>query len=275
MDGRVAVVTGANKGIGFEIVRSLGKQMHTVLTARNEELGKAAVAALKDADSSIDVDFQQLAIDDNASVARFAKWLAETHGNNGRDALDVLVNNAAIAFKGADPTPFQEQAEPTMRVNFHATLSITDALVPLLKQSGAVVFVASQMGTSSLHSCSKSLHARWTDPDIQRDNVLELVDEFVSAAKRGEHQSLGWPNSNYGVSKLAVIAMTKVYARELESRGICVTACCPGWCATDMSSHKGPRSAADGATTPVWLSTAAHDEILSGAFYYDRKNVGW
>ena len=88
----------------------------------------------------------------------------------------------------------------------------------------------------------------------------------------GTHRQDGWGNSNYGLSKLAVIAATRVFARE--NPGVLVNACCPGYCDTDMSSHRGPRPPAEGAANAVMLVDLP-DGGPSGGFYQNLAPSKW
>ena len=89
----------------------------------------------------------------------------------------------------------------------------------------------------------------------------------------GTHQARGWGRSNYGLSKLALIAATQVLGRECPD--IKVNSCCPGYCDTDMTSHRGPRSAHDGAQNAVMLATLPRSELPSGAFFQNGKVSAW
>ena len=139
---RIAVVTGANKGIGYEIAKQLLTTCTVVVLAcRNKELGEAAVKQL----ASPKARFMQCDISDAASIAAFADTFSTEFG-----ALDVLVNNAAIAFKGADPTPFEGQTGPTLRTNYKGTVALTERMLPLLEKSanGHLVNIASDGGAT-------------------------------------------------------------------------------------------------------------------------------
>ncbi|CAH6792576.1 Cbr1 [Phodopus roborovskii] len=128
---RVALVTGANKGIGFAITRDLCRKFSgdVVLTARDEARGKAALQQLQA--EGLSARFHQLDIDDPHSIRALRDFLLKDYGG-----LDVLVNNAGIAFKNADPTPFHIQAEVTMKTNFFGTQNVCTELLPLMKPQG-------------------------------------------------------------------------------------------------------------------------------------------
>ncbi len=89
--------------------------------------------------------------------------------------------------------------------------------------------------------------------------------------QNGRHTQKGWPNSNYGMSKLGVIALTKILARDTPS--MMVNACCPGYCDTDMTSHRGTKTAEQGARTPAML--ALMPDKVSGMFFQEEKPIKW
>uniref|UniRef100_A0A2K5C1R8 Carbonyl reductase 1 n=1 Tax=Aotus nancymaae TaxID=37293 RepID=A0A2K5C1R8_AOTNA len=128
---QVALVTGGNKGIGLAIVRDLCRQFSgdVVLTARDVARGQAAVQQLQA--EGLSPRFHQLDIDDLQSIRALRDFLRKEYGG-----LDVLVNNAGIAFKVADPTPFHIQAEVTMKTNFFGTRDVCTELLPLIKPHG-------------------------------------------------------------------------------------------------------------------------------------------
>ena len=112
------------------------------------------------------------------------------------------------------------------------------------------------------------LRSRFDAAASLRD-VEALANEFLAAVEAGADLSaLGWPRSMYGVSKLCEATWTRILADELKAAGISVSACCPGWCATNMSSFSGPHSAEQGADTPVWLALG---QAPTGRFWSARK----
>lgn len=263
---KLAVVTGANKGIGYYIAQQLRDAgVRVVIACRNEEHARAAAA-------SLGIEYELVDLAGSASIANFAAVMAEKYGY-----LDVLVNNAAIAFKGRDPTPFAQQTEPTLRTNFWGTVQLTDALLHLLRASAArgrqprLVNVASVGG--KLAQVQGHLQERFASPTLDRAGLMELVQKFERDVSRGAHRLEGWGGSNYGLSKLALIAYTRIIARE-EGATMRVNSCCPGWCATDMSSHSGPRLASVGARTATLLALLP-DEGPTGAFFRDEAESTW
>ena len=264
MVGRVAVVTGGNKGIGYRIADSLvrsGLFGAVVIGCRDETRGQTAARELG-------CDFLQLELGNAASTASFASVLEQRYGR-----LDALVNNAAIAFKGEDPTPFEQQTAPTLDINYRGTRAVTEALLPLLRkgEDPRLVNVASMAGR--LGQVQPPLQAKLSSTSLTLPALDALVNQFESDVQAGTHTRNGWGNSNYGFSKLAVVAATNVLARE--NPGIKVNCCCPGYCDTDMTSHRGPRSAADGAQNAVILVTTPAAQTPTGVFVRDLKPASW
>ena len=271
---KVALITGGNKGIGFQIAKKLGApgmNIKTIIGCRSVDLGEAAAKELQSA--GCDVVFRKLDICDPTSIESVRASLENDFGG-----LDILVNNAAIAFKGSDPTPFKEQARPTIMVNFFCTLDVTKAMLPLLRKSSSarIVNVASMAGHLRILP-SEERKSKFTSPALQLGDLELMMREFVSDVETGSHSKNGWPNTCYGMSKLGVIAMTNVIARDEPK--IMVNSCCPGYCATDMSSMRGSRTAEHGARTPAMLAKmpdSKADRVQpSGKFFSDEAEEAW
>nr|KAG5702687.1 hypothetical protein BaRGS_013324 [Batillaria attramentaria] len=209
---KVAVVTGSNKGIGFAIVRALCKQFDgdVYLTARDEGRGANAVEELNK--EGLKPKFHQLDIDDPSSIDRLRDFLQKTYGG-----LDVLVNNAGIAYKVASTAPFAEQAEVTVKTNFWSKLNVCDKLFPLLRPHARVSNVSSMASNFAMKKCSKEIQDRFTDPNLTMDGLKQLMTEFVNLAKEGKHEAAGWPSSAYGVSKIGVTVMSFIQQRQFDA----------------------------------------------------------
>ncbi|GFS60982.1 hypothetical protein TNIN_90411 [Trichonephila inaurata madagascariensis] len=145
--------------------------------ARDEERGKAAVENLKT--EGLNPKFHLLDISDENSIKTLASFLKNEYGG-----LDVLVNNAAIAYKMADPAPFSEQAEKTIQVNFFDTLNVCRHLFPLLRPHARVVNVSSSAGELSYIS-SKDLQLLFANEALSEDELCGLMKQFVDDAKLG------------------------------------------------------------------------------------------
>jgi NAD(P)-dependent dehydrogenase (short-subunit alcohol dehydrogenase family) len=223
----IALITGANKGIGYETARLLGVRGATVLVAaRDEARGRAAEHSLTK--GGADARFVQLDITDEKSALRAAEWV---DGEYGR--LDALVNNAGIAKADGDWMPSSTRLATLREVyetNVFGVVAVTNAMLPLLRRAGAarIVNVSSEVGSI----------ASMTDPD-----------------------SPLWPLTSvpYPSSKTALNMVTAMYAKELRDTPIKVNAANPGYCATDLNGHQGYRTAEQGARVSVHLATLPAD----------------
>jgi NAD(P)-dependent dehydrogenase (short-subunit alcohol dehydrogenase family) len=236
MTGKIALITGANKGIGFETARQLAAQGMTVLVgARDEERGRAAEGALRD--GGADARFVQLDVTDAASVQRAAAWIEAKYGR-----LDVLVNNAGTATvarrRGSPSQTSLDDMRAVYEINVFGVVTVTNAMLPLLRRAGAarIVNVSSEVG--SLGS--------------QSDPASPLAQMPASA--------------QYPSSKAALDMLTVMYAKELQDSPIKVNAANPGYTDTDFNDHRGFRSAAEGAEPSVYLATLP-DDGPSGTFW--------
>eukprot|EP00440_Ansanella_granifera_P070529 gb/GFBE01076535.1/.p1 GENE.gb/GFBE01076535.1/~~gb/GFBE01076535.1/.p1 ORF type:complete len:279 (+),score=37.52 gb/GFBE01076535.1/:1-837(+) len=269
----IALVTGANKGIGFEIARGCAAAgFHVVLAARDAARGQQAALQLG-------CDLVLLDLNDEASIRTCADEIAKRYGG-----VDVLVNNASMAYKHADQTPWVQKTRTTVVTNYFGTAAVFQALAPLVKNGGKIITVASMSGHLSVipnNALRQEFASAETSLTVER--LSQLMAQFVqdvaactslSAAPGPDwpHLQKGWPNHAYGVSKMGQVALTKIYARQLAARGISVNCLCPGSVCTDMNP-RGPLTPAQGADTAVWL--ACHPHPPTGQFFKNRQVVAW
>jgi NAD(P)-dependent dehydrogenase (short-subunit alcohol dehydrogenase family) len=256
-NGRVVLVTGANRGLGLETCRQMSALgCRVILTARDPKAAREAAGRLK-------VDGLRLDVTDPESIANL---LADVAARYKR--LDVLINNAGVLLDGFNA----RLAEQTMDVNFHGVVRVTDAFRPLLSSGGTIVNVSSGMG--ALSCLSADLARQFCDPRLIRARLADLVEDFVRDVEEGTVGVRGWPKSAYSVSKVAVNAFTRILTRELHGTGIRVNAVCPGWARTDMGGASATRTVAKGARSIVWSATRGADGP-SGGFYRDGQLIPW
>ncbi|MFK0194530.1 SDR family oxidoreductase [Kitasatospora sp. NPDC090308] len=236
----VALVTGANKGIGYEIAAGLGALGWRVgVGARDEGRREAAVEALRA--GGADAFGVPLDVTDDASVAAAAELLADRFGR-----LDVLVNNAAVTGGSPQEPTLVDLAEVRLAVetNVLGVIRVTNALLPLLRRSASPRIVNMSSGVGSLTLQSRP--GEETGP--------------ISAA--------------YSPSKTFLNAVTVQYAKELRDTGILINLACPGYCATDLNGHRGVRTPAQGAAIAVRLA-ALPDGGPSGGFFNEDGPLPW
>jgi len=211
---KIALVTGANKGIGLEVARQLAASGCSVLLgARNRALGEEAAAMLKREGS--DVRYLSLDLEDPATIAAAAREIETEFGR-----LDLLVNNAGIVVPG-DGLPSNsslDAIERAFRVNFMGTVAVTQAMLPLLRRASSARIVNVSSGLGSL---TKSGDPAWT---------------HVAAKYLG-----------YAASKAALNMLTVQLAWELRETSIKVHSVEPGYTATDLNQHRGTQSIPEGA----------------------------
>ena len=235
MPKRIAVVTGANRGIGLEICRQLAEAgLCVIMTSRDEDKGKAAKDSLVGPHS--DLHYRQLDVTSDDSVAALGAYLNTQFGG-----IDVLVNNAGVLFDDdrVDASVLSvslERFRVTMEANFYGPLRMCQALSPLLRKSksGRIVNISSGLG--------------------QLENMVD-----------------GHPA--YGVSKTSLNALTRLTSDALKDANVLVNAMCPGLVATDMGGPKG-RPVEEGADTAIWLALLP-DDGPTGGFFRNREPIPW
>jgi NAD(P)-dependent dehydrogenase (short-subunit alcohol dehydrogenase family) len=238
--GKLALVTGANKGIGFEIARGLALKGATVLLgSRGDAAGEAAANILQS--EGLDVRFIRIDVTDPESVATAALRIGADWGH-----LDILVNNAAISPEHGVPP---SEADPELlrqayETNVFGLVSVTQAMLPLLKAAEAGRIVNMSTGLASL---------KLTSGKDAPFNFTRLLA--------------------YNSSKTAVNGITVAFANELLDTPIKVNAANPGLCATDLSSGKG-RPPSEGAAVAIGLALLGEDGP-TGGLYGDQGQVPW
>lgn len=270
----VAVVTGSNKGIGLGIVKGLCEKFPgtVYLTSRDEGRGRAAVAELNKL--GLKPEYHQLDVTDKASISTLKDFLLKKHGG-----LDVLVNNAGIAFKQNATDPFSVQAEVTVATNYFALVDVCKELFPLLRPHARVVNLSSSAG-HLLRIPGEEIREKFLNPDLTIDQLSGLMQSFVDAAKKGDHESKGWGTSAYVVSKVGVSKLSFIQQGLFDKNGpedVVVNAVHPGYVDTDMTSHKGPLTVEQGSAAAIHLSLLSPNikEPRGAYVWHDKSIVDW
>lgn len=238
---RVALVTGANKGIGFEISRGLAsRDITVVMGARDTQQGETACSQLQSV--GLDVHFLLLDVADGESIKAAVNDLSKQFKR-----LDVLVNNAGIGVD-KDATALTVDVRTvyeTMQTNFYGPLLLCQNCIPLMQKNGygRIVNISSTLGS-----------------------LTEIADpESVYA---------GLQLPSYRLSKNSLNGLTALFAGPVRGENILVNSACPGWVKTDLGGPQAPLTPAQGADTPIWLATLP-DDGPTGGFFRERKLIAW
>ncbi|XP_062598145.1 uncharacterized protein LOC134259567 [Saccostrea cucullata] len=262
MGRKVAVVTGANRGLGLELVRQLCKTFDgdVILTSRMSDKGNAALNKLKV--EGLRPRYHELDITQAASIRMFEDFIKSEYGG-----IDVLINNAAVTYKKNELVPLFRQAQLSIETDFKGTLNVCRILLPHMHPHGRVVLI-----TNGYIGKRKELGEKLQQElDLEKCNMYKLItlaDEYMKAVKYGNHKSYGWPDSPCVLAKIFLSALARVLTRELAGdvrRNILINACCPGWMTSQGSEvYVGedgtcqgikPRSVEEAAKDVVWLAT--------------------
>ncbi|WP_026793045.1 SDR family oxidoreductase [Pleomorphomonas oryzae] len=240
-DTRIALVTGANKGIGLEIARQLAEVgVFVLIGARDADRASAAVAEL--AVQGLKAEAVHIDLNDNASIRAAAEAIRSRHGR-----LDILVNNAGIvhAEDGPPTSASPDAARQIMETNFIGTLQVTQAMLPLLRLSPAarIVNLSSSLGSLTVNG--------------------DLTSPYYAARLIG-----------YNASKAALNMLTVQLAQELRGTAIVVNSVSPGYVKTDLTGHTGFMTPEEGARLPVKYALLDEDAV-SGRFVEASGDTPW
>lgn len=233
---KLAIVTGGNRGIGFEICRQLAqKGIHVILTSRTKSKGEEAVAKLQKEGLNA-IDFFQLDVSKEESIKKLAKYLKNKN-------IDILINNAGVLLdrkENKSTSIFHAKIktiEKTFKTNTLGPLLMCNYLIPLMKKNnyGRIVNISSGMG-----------------------QINDMYGEYPA----------------YRISKISLNALTKIYAYELKESNILINSMCPGWVRTSMGGNNATRTVKRGAQTAIWLATLPNNGA-SGKFFRDNKEIPW
>jgi NAD(P)-dependent dehydrogenase (short-subunit alcohol dehydrogenase family) len=237
---KIALVTGANRGLGFEISNQLVKLGYTVIvTSRNREKGEAAVDNLKSPD--LRIIYHELDVTSEDSVKKILEFVKFKFGR-----LDVLINNAGVmldprSYGGNDKFSIFDTSlgflEDTMNTNVYGPFMMCQNFIPLMQKNnyGRIVNISSRLGQLS-------------------------------------YSSFGTPL--YRLSKTALNGVTRIFADETKDFNILVNSVCPGWVKTDMGGPNAFLEAHEAVDSIIWLATLG-DNGYSGGFFSERKQIEW
>jgi NAD(P)-dependent dehydrogenase (short-subunit alcohol dehydrogenase family) len=251
-----ALVTGGNRGLGFETAKELvSRGWDVVVAGRDLDAARKAAVSLGARARAVRLDVAS----PNATSAALTE-LGDV------PAFDALVNNAGVSLDGFDA----EVARRTIETNYHGAVRVTEAFRPRLSPTANLVMVSSGMG--ELGPVSLALRKRLLDPLLTLEALDELVQGFVDKVRAGGELG-GWPKNAYRVSKIALNTYTRLLAPELPT-GQRVNAVCPGWVRTRMGGSAASRTVEKGASGIVWAATL-REGGPNGGFFRDAKPIDW
>ena len=274
---RIAIVTGANQGLGYALVeglcRTLGPEGVVYLTGRDEARVREAAGRL--GDEGLRPRPGVMDVSDAASVARLAEQLARAHGG-----VDLVISNAARRLVREAPPASQVRA--FIETNNLGTTHVLERFAPLLRDGGRLLVIASSFGR--LRHLPAHLHARF-DGAGSLESVDAVMLAYADAVERDTAAAEGWPAWINIASKVGQVASMRVLARtlrdEAERRRLLIDAVCPGLVDTeasrpwfdDMSQAQSPAAA---AADIVWLATTAYEPQLPyGELVRHREVLSW
>lgn len=261
----VAIVTGANKGIGFALVKRLAESGLTViLTARDEARGLKALQSL--AAQGLHVHFSLLDVSNPDSIQTFASWFQHSFRK-----LDILVNNAGVSFNNINENSV-EHAEVVIKTNYYGPKMLIEALLPMFRRSSSVsriLNISSRLGLLNKLKNPNIKEILLDEEKLSKDRIDRIVSMFLENVKTGTWKNQGWPEiwTDYAVSKLALNAYSRVLAKRYKGCGLSVNCFCPGFTQTTMTGGKGNHTADAAASIGARLALLPPEELPTGKFY--------
>nr|CDS33734.1 carbonyl reductase 1 [Hymenolepis microstoma] len=253
---KVAVVTGANRGIGKGLVEEFARELKPssnwdiYLTARNEKFGLDAVKEL--AKKGLMVKFHQLDITDPDSRKELAQFISDKYP----DGIHILVNNAGVLLDSGPSSTYAERAQQTMDINYTGNVKMCTEFMPLMAKDSRLVNMCTGDLVWAFQGVSKEISDKFRRP-MTLEEIDEIMASYLSHASKGTHIKAGFVQSAYGISKLGFYKATVTLADQMKSdpRHILINCCCPGYVRTDMTGYCGNKTIAQGIDTPFYLAT--------------------
>ncbi|KAJ5631483.1 uncharacterized protein N7484_011583 [Penicillium longicatenatum] len=254
----VAIVTGANRGIGRAICAALAQQLSgpLVLYTASRSGGPVDLTGLS-IPPTVQIRPAQLSLTDKASMTALSKIVSKEN-----KSCDILINNAGLYYFQENITSAQRQE--TLDVNYHGTLDVCKAFLPIMRKGGRIVNVSSQSG--QLKYFHPSLREQFLRPDLTLAELDALVNEYTRLADQHTETAAGWPPLAYFTSKAALNTATRILARE--NPDLLINCCCPGWVGTPLGAQAGqpPKSVEEGARIPLRLAIGDIGQV-SGRYW--------
>lgn len=264
-DKRIVLVTGANRGIGYEAVKYLSQKLPNgviLLGTRSVTNGNDAIKKMQESVSSHKFDNIKVLEVDISSESSLQKALTEVR--NTYSKLDVLLHNSGIAQADGDSL-----SRKVLDVNVTNARDTILTFLPIIPKNGSVIVVSSEVGSWNMSTQTEELRNRLNDPKQNSwDKIHQLLEDWVSFSREGKHTenwpALSMPTGAYCTSKSLLTAWLRHFA--IEHPEIQLAIVCPGYCATELNNHAGPRPASVGGESVSWPIL---NKFETGQFYQD------
>ncbi|KRX09544.1 hypothetical protein PPERSA_12287 [Pseudocohnilembus persalinus] len=234
---RNLLITGANKGLGFGLIKQLCKEnplnLHIILTARSKQRGEEALQELHNQNPSATLQFQQLLIGNQESHENLVKKLQQQ-----KMLIDVLVNNAGIFTWGKD----KSEKQRVLQTNYRGTTDFTKLIFPQLTDDAKIIFYSSQIGRiSKQNNATKELYSQ---DNLSESQIDQHVNEFIEGKFENDINAFAKATLNTWVKNVGLKMLKPNQNMFL---------ICPGWCKTDLGGQKAPKSVEQGVSYPFEL----------------------
>ena len=274
---RTIIVTGANKGIGYGIIKALANISNNdkiLLTSRNRELGERAKNDIIQGNQAMGnrLEYHQLDITDIPSRLEFLKYLSTKNYK-----IDVLVNTAATIIKKDDLNPVA--LDETLKTNFYSTVDLTEEILKqdLINSNGKIINISTHLGRF-YNIKSQILKTEFLDKDLTCEKLYEFCKRYRIALEKKSYFEEGWPREvypTYSFSKLCLNLYSRIISKrkDIVERNIQVYSCSPGGVKTDMGGPEAPKTIEQGVVTPLYLINLPDyiNNDFQGKFFYECK----
>lgn len=273
VDRPVALVTGGNRGIGLEVVKSIledGPNFFVFLGCRNLDAGQVLATSLCDTYGKR-VEAVQLDVTDADSIVSAARNIS-----GGGRQLDILVNNAGILLEKDGAEFSLDDIRQTIHTNFEAVISTTVTFLPLIKQGGHIVSTSSSIGSRTLAMLSAEHRTALMDETLDVPTLQAILRQIEHGLQDPSNSYRDIPQVGYGLSKLGVDCLTQVLARQHPK--LYINVCSPGFCNTDMcANYKGERKPKEPALGASVFRKVLFGELgkgRTGLFFKESSKAG-
>ena len=286
MAKKVAIVTGANRGIGLEVVRQLCQQFDgdVYLTSRMTEKGREAAKTLNHTGSKPPC-FHEVDITQPGSIRMFEDFIVNKYGG-----VDILINNASVTYAKDEKVPLFRQAQLSIGTDFTGTLNMCRIFLPHMRPLGRVVIVTNgyiaqrdDLGEKILQKLNGN-----DGKEVTIHTLISLMNDYMKAVQHGLQANYGWPESPSKIAKIFQCELVKILSRDLKKDGrknILVNACCPGWTQTagselymdenGLCNGEKPGSVQEAAKDIIWVAMLpAGTKIPDGQVVRRRAVIG-